>query len=334
MKLEKPISLEDAAQLLSCTYIGNKDHLILGINEIHQVEAGDLTFVDVEKYFDKALTSAATTILLNKEVSPPDGKGLLLSENPFRDYNLLTSHFQPQLPLNTSETPQLGQGVKIGQHVVFGENTKVGNGTEIGHNTVIGSHVSIGAHCKIHANVTIYDHSIIEDHVVINSGTVIGGEAFYFKTRPDRKDKLLSKGRVWIKEHVDIGANCTIDRGVSGDTIIGAWTKLDNLIQIGHDTEIGDRCIIASQVGIAGVCKIKDDVVLWGQVGIPKEIEIGEKAVLLGKSGTLHSLEGGKTYFGITGTTVRQALREIASVKKLPAFMQKWDKADKKAENS
>ncbi|MEM8901022.1 MAG: UDP-3-O-(3-hydroxymyristoyl)glucosamine N-acyltransferase, partial [Bacteroidota bacterium] len=330
--LKKPVSLEEMASILSCRYIGDKDHLISGINEIHQVERGDLTFVDVEKYYKKALGSKATTILINKEVEPPEGKGLIISDEPFNDYNRLTSYFQPQLPLDISGDPSLGKEVKVGRNVVFGENTEIGDFTEIGHNVVIGSHVKIGAHCKIHANVSIYDHSILEDYVVINSGVVLGGEAFYFKSRPDRKDKLLSKGRVWIKEHVDIGANCTIDRGVSGDTVIGAYTKLDNLIQIGHDTVIGERCIIASQVGIAGVCHIEDEVVLWGQVGIPKEIVIGKKAVLLGKSGAMNSLEGGKTYFGMIAGPVKQTFREIASIRKLPDLLRKWEKADKKSE--
>lgn len=323
MKLPAPVTLAEAAQLLQCQFIGPENHLIEGINEIHKVENGDLTFVDVEKYYAKALHSAATTILINKEVTPPEGKGLLISDDPFRDYNHLTEHFQPQKPLNTSAEPRLGEGVKIGQYVVFGENVVVEAGVEIGHHCVIGSDVSIGKNSLIHARVTIYDHVEIGEEVVINSGTVIGSEAFYFKTRPNGRDKMLSKGRVVIEDHVDIGANCTIDRGVSHDTVIGAWTKIDNLVQIGHDTVIGKRCLLASQVGIAGVVTLEDDVILWGQVGVNKDLTIGKGAVLLGKTGVMSSLKGGMTYLGMIAHDARARLREEAAVRKLPDLISK-----------
>ncbi|MEZ4828843.1 MAG: UDP-3-O-(3-hydroxymyristoyl)glucosamine N-acyltransferase [Bacteroidia bacterium] len=326
MKLQQPITLEEAGNILGCPITGPSDHMIEGINEIHRVVPGDLTFVDIEKYYQKALSSAATTVIINKTVDVPAGKGLIISEDPFRDYNRLTEYFQPQKPLDTAGTPQMGEGVKTGKHVVFGENVKIGAFSEIGHNCVIGSNVTLGAHCRIHANVTIYDHSILGDEVCINSGTVIGGEAFYFKARPWGREKMLSKGRTIIGNHVDIGANCTIDRGVSADTVIGEWTKLDNLIQIGHDTVIGKRCIIASQVGIAGVVTVEDDVILWGQVGVTKDLTIGRGAELLGKTGVMSSLEGGKKYLGMVAVEARQMLREIAAMRKLPDLLKDWEK--------
>ncbi|MDX2248453.1 MAG: UDP-3-O-(3-hydroxymyristoyl)glucosamine N-acyltransferase [Bacteroidia bacterium] len=326
MKLREPITLQKAAQLLECAFKGPAEHLITGINEIHRVVTGDLTFVDIEKYYNKALNSAATTVIINKPIEPPQGKGLLISEDPFRDYNRLTEYFQPQKPLDTAGVPLLGEGVKVGRNVVFGENVRVGDFSEIGHNCVIGSDVTVGAHCRIHANVTIYDHCQLGDHVCINSGTVIGGEAFYFKARPYGRDKMLSKGRVIIGNHVDIGSNCTLDRGVSADTVIGDWTKLDNLIQVGHDTEIGKRCIIASQVGIAGVVNIEDDVILWGQAGVSKDLTIGKGAEILGKTGVMSSLEGGKKYLGMFAIEARQMFREIAVMRKLPSLLRDWEK--------
>jgi len=324
MKLSVPVTLSDAAQILNCTYLGDANQLIYGINEIHKVDWGDLTFVDVQKYYNKALNSAATVILINQSVAPPEGKGLLISEDPFRDFNRLTEYFQPTTTLDTAGTPFLGKNVKVGQHVVFGEGVEIGEGTEIGHNVVLGSHVKIGKNCRVHANVTLYDRVIIGDEVCINAGTVIGSEAFYFKSREESKEKMLTKGRVVIANYVDIGANCTIDRGVTGDTYIGEWTKLDNLIQIGHDTVIGKRCIIASQVGIAGVVTVEDDVVIWGQVGITKDVTIGKKVVILAKSGVISSLETGKTYYGFLAVPHFQKMREIASLKKLPDLLKKW----------
>lgn len=326
MVLNPAITLSEAAAILGCAFTGDPAHLISGINEIHMVSAGDLTFVDVEKYYAKALNSAATTILINKAVEAPSGKGLLISDDPFRDYNLLTEKFNPRISPATFGLPELGEDVKIGRNVVFGENVSIGDRVEIGHNTVIGSGVTIGNDTIIYPNVTICDHTQIGEFVCINAGTVLGGEAFYFKARPYGRDKMLSKGRVIIGNHVDIGSNCTIDRGVSGDTEIGDWTKLDNLIQIGHDTRIGKKCILASQVGIAGVSVIEDEVIIWGQVGINKECIIGKGAVILAKTGVSSSLEGGKTYFGLVAEEARTSMKQYAALRSLPEHLLNHDK--------
>ena len=180
----------------------------------------------------------------------------------------------------------------------------------------------------IHANVSIFDDTIIGDNVVIQSGTVLGGNAFYYKKRPEGYDQLKSSGRVVIENNVHIGASCTIDRGVTGDTTIGAGSKLDNLIQVGHDTRIGKNCLIASQAGIAGCCIIEDDVTIWGQVGTNSGITIGSKAVILGQTGVTKSIEGGKTYFGTPIEESRSKLKELALLRKLPEIIEKL-KGDK-----
>ena len=328
MKITPPISVAAAAQLIGSAWKGNSDQLIHGFNEIHMVVPGDLTFVDVAKYYKKALNSAATIILINQSVDIPEGKSILISDDPFRDYNRLTEHFQPRPPLNQWAEPQLDPSVKVGKNVVLGEGVSIGKNVEIGHNVVIGAHVHIGDDTLIYPNVTIYNYTQIGKRVCIQAGTVIGGEAFYFKSRPEGKDKLLSKGRVVIEDRVEIGANCTIDRGVSGDTVIGEGSILDNLIQIGHDTVIGKNCLFASQVGIAGVVIIEDNVILWGQVGVNKDLTIGKGAILLGKSGVMSSLEGGKTYFGFVAGDHRQSLKEFALMRKLPEIIARLDTKD------
>ena len=326
MKLTKPSTLSTLAEIAGCVFSGDANQPVLGFNEIHMVAEGDVTFVDVEKYYAKALGSKATIVIINKAIDPPKGKGLLIHPEPFTAYNQLTEYFQPRTPLDTAATPRVGENVKIGRNVVFGEDVEIGDNTEIGHNTVIGSHVKIGKNTLIYANVTVSDYCIIGNEVCINPGTVIGGEGFYFKSRKESKEKLLTKGRVVIHDNVDIGANCTIDRGVSGDTVIGEWTKLDSLIQVGHDTVIGKRCIIAAQVGIAGVVTIEDDVILWGQAGVNKDLTIGKGAILLGKSGAMSSLEGGKKYLGMIAHDYRQALRVEAAMRKLPDWMVEIEK--------
>ncbi|MFV0566594.1 MAG: UDP-3-O-(3-hydroxymyristoyl)glucosamine N-acyltransferase [Flavobacteriaceae bacterium] len=306
MKFPQPHTLQQIAQLLDCRYIGTENFPVLGMNEIHVVEPGDIVFVDHPKYYDKALQSAATIILINKEVNCPEGKALLISDDPFRDFNKLTDMFKPFVAALAS----------ISQTAAIGEGTVIQPNTFVGHNVVIGKN------CIIHSNVSIYDDTRIGDNVTIHAGTVLGANAFYYKKRPEGYDRLKSCGRVVIKNNVDIGAACTIDRGVTGDTVIGEGSKLDNLIQIGHDTVVGKKCLIASQVGIAGCIVIEDEVTIWGQVGLASGVTIGSKAVLHAQTGVSKNLEGGKVYWGTPAQEARAEMKEMAYVKRLPELFQ------------
>lgn len=307
MKFPQAHTLKQIAQLIDCSFVGDANFSVLGMNEIHVVEPGDIVFVDHPKYYDKALDSAATIILINKEVTCPEGKALLISDDPFRDFNKLTDHFKPFQSANS----------QISNTAVIGTNSVIQPNSFIGHNVVIGDH------CVIHSNVSIYDDAIIGNHVTIHAGSVLGSNAFYYKNRPEGYDRLKSSGRVVLEDYVDIGAGCTIDRGVTGDTTIKEGTKIDNLVQIGHDTIIGKKCLIASQVGIAGCVVIEDEVTIWGQVGITSGITIGKKAVISAKAGVSKSLEGGKSYFGIPADDFRSKYKEIASIRKIPEILEK-----------
>jgi len=310
MKLNPPISLAVLAKIINADFVGVEKHVISGLNEIHKVEPGDLTFVDHPKYYDKALNSDASTIIINKKVDCPKGKALIFSDDPFRDYVFLTKQFHPFEPASK----------------MISDSASIGEGTVIQPGAFVGNNVKIGKNCLIHANVSIYDHMVIGDNVIIHSGTVLGADAFYFKRRADYHDKLYSCGRVVIENNVEIGPNCTIDKGVSGDTIIGEGTKLDNLIQVGHDTIIGKRCLFASQVGIAGCVIIEDDVILWGQVGVQKDLTIGKGAVVLGQSGISKSIAGGKIYFGSPVKEAKQKMKELAILKQLPDILIRLNK--------
>ena len=301
MKFKSVQTLQKIASLIDATFVGESDFKILGINEIHVVEAGDIVFVDHPKYYEKALNSEATIILINKEVDCPEGKSLLISDNPFRDFNKITKHFSPF----------------ISSKVSIADTAIVGEGTIIQPNVFIGNNVSIGKNCLIHPNVTIYDNAIIGDTVIIHANTVLGADAFYYKNRPEGFDQLLSVGRVVVKDNVHIGASCTIDKGVTGDTTIGKGTKIDNQVHVGHDTKIGKKCLIASQTGIAGCVIIEDEVTLWGQVGTNSGITIGKGAVILGQTGVTKSVPGGKTYFGTPISESRVKLKELAYLKRL-----------------
>lgn len=310
MRFPNPQKLTDIANILNCKFVGNPDFPVLGMNEIHVVRPGDIVFVDHHKYYDKALESAATIILINKEVECPAGKALLISDDPFRDFNTLTDHF---LPFRQARA-------------VIAESAIIGKNTVIQPNAFIGNDVIIGDDCVIHSNVAVYDNTTIGDGVTIHAGTVLGADAFYYKNRPEKFDKLLSGGNVIIEDHVDIGALCTIDKGVSAATRIGAGTKLDNQVHIGHDTVIGKRCLIASQVGIAGCVIIEDFVTIWGQVGITSGVTIGEKAVISAQSGVSKSLAGHKSYFGTPADDFRKKYKELASIRLIPDIIEKLDK--------
>ncbi len=306
MKFLSKHTLKQIAQLIDCKFVGTEDFPVLGMNEIHVVEPGDIVFVDHPKYYQKALDSAATIVLINKEVECPEGKALLISDDPFRDFNKLTLHFKPFTNSNVSVSP----------------SAKIGKNTVIQPNCFIGNNVTIGENCIIHSNVSIYDDAVIGNNVTIHSGSILGASAFYYKNRPEGFDQLISGGRVVIEDNVDIGALCTIDKGVTGDTRIGKGSKLDNQIQIGHDTVIGKKCLIASQVGIAGCCIIEDEVTIWGQVGTNSGITIGKKAVILGQTGVTKSVAGGKSYFGTPIEESRVKLKELALIKQIPNIIE------------
>ena len=307
MKFPKPQTLETIANLIQSKFVGANDYPVLGMNEIHVVEPGDIVFVDHPKYYDKALNSAATIILINKEVECPEGKALLVSDDPFRDFNKISNHFKPFVPATAVVSP----------------SAIIGEGTIIQPNAFIGNNVVIGANCVIHPNVAIYDNIIIGNNVIIHSGTVLGADAFYYKKRPEGFDQLLSCGSVVIEDDVTLGALCTIDRGVTANTTIGKGTKIDNQVHVGHDTVIGKKCLIASQTGIAGCVVIEDEVTIWGQVGITSGITIGKQAIIHAQSGVSKTLEGSNTYFGTPAEDSRDKFKQIANIKRIPEIINK-----------
>lgn len=310
MQLTSSVPVTWLAEFTGAKLVGDPDLKATGINEIHKVRAGDVSFVDTEKYYDKCLQSSATIILINQEVAVPQGKTLLVCPDPFSAYVKLVKHFNPFVP----------------SLEMIATDAVIGAGTLIQPNVFIGPDVQIGKDCLIHPGVTIYGHAVIGDRVIIHAGTVIGADAFYFKKRTQREvmyDKLESCGRVVIRDEVEIGAGCTIDRGVSGDTVIGKGTKLDNQVHIGHGAVIGANCLFAAQVGIGGKAIIEDDVTLWGQVGVSKDLVIGTGAVVLAQSGIPSSLKPGKVYFGYPAEEAGLKRRELVWIKRIPEL---WEK--------
>ncbi len=310
MNFPTPVPVKWIAEFIGAEIFGDLNAIATGINEIHNVQQGDLVFVDHPKYYTKCLSSKATFIIINTKTKVPPSKVLLVVAEPFEAYLKIVKHFRPftpslQLISNSSTT---------GKHTVIMPNVFVGN------------NVQIGKHSIIHPNVTIYDDCIIGDNVVIHSGTVIGSDAFYFNTKKNREvwyKKMESCGRVIIEDDVEIGAGCTIDRGVSADTRLSAGTKMDNMVHIGHDVVIGKNCLIAAQVGIAGCTVLGDGVVIWGQVGLNKLLHIGNNAVVLAQSGVGEDIPEGKVYFGSPAEPALKKQKELVWIKRIPEM---WDK--------
>ena len=307
MKFPQPYTLKQIADILQVKFVGDDDFLITGCNEIHRVETGDIVFVDHPKYYDKALQSAATTVLINKEVDCPKGKALLISEDPFSDFNKLTKFFKPF----ASSEKNISPSAKIGKNTVIQPGVFIGNNVTIGDNTTI------------HTNVSIYDDCVIGNNVTIHANTVLGADAFYYKKRPEGFDKLLSSGSVVIEDNVDLGASCTVDRGVSAPTIIGKGSKLDNQVHIGHDTILGNDCLIAAQTAVAGCVVIGNEVTIWGQVGIKSGITLADNTEIYAQSGVGLNTESGKAYFGSPATEAREKFKEMARMRQIPDLIEK-----------
>ena len=311
MRFPSPVSLQWLSEFLDARLLGNKDGQATGINELHKVEKGDLAFVDHPKYYDTCINSAADFIIINKAVDTiPAGKALLVVEQPFESYLKIVHHFRPFEKASKS----------------ISDSATIGEGSYIAPTAFIGHHVTIGKNCIIQPHVTILDHCVVGNNVYIQSGTVIGSDAFYYNTKKDREQwyrRMESCGRVIIEDYAEIGAGCTIDRGVTHDTIIGNGTKLDNMVHIGHDTVVGRNCLMAAQVAIAGAVDIGNGVVLWGQVGVSKTLSIGDNAVILAQSGIPSSLEGGKVYWGTPTEEASVKRRELVWIKRIPELWKK-----------
>jgi UDP-3-O-[3-hydroxymyristoyl] glucosamine N-acyltransferase len=301
MRFEQPISVKEIAASINAEIIGDAEQWAHGINEIHKVQPGDITFVDIEKYYSRSLQSQASIIMINKKVECPVGKTLILTEDPFSAYNDLVqkyrriSHLTQPIALSADIHPS----AVIEPQVIIGDDVRIGEGTYIQANCYIGSRTTIGA------------------NVIIQAGSIIGTDAFYFKARKSHYEKWHSGGDVIVEDDVFIGASCTINRGVSGSTIIGKGSKLDSQVHIGHGVVLGEHCLLAGQVGVGGKTIIGNRVKIYGQAGIANNITVGDDAVILAKAGVLKSLEGGKSYFGMPAEESRQKFMQIIAVRNL-----------------
>ena len=314
---------------------GDGDIELAGFAQADAAKPGDLTFAENEKYFRLAEKSRASAILAPEEFAS-EAKPVIRVTNAriafARVLPLLfpQKEFAPGIHPSAviAESAQVDNSAHIGPNCVIGENAVIGRQAILEANCIVGDQSSLGQAVRLFPNVTIYPQNRIGDRVRIHSGSVIGSDGYGYVFDRDHHRKIPQVGGVVIGDDVEIGANCTIDRGALGNTVIGEGTKIDNLVQIAHNVVIGNHCLLVAQNGIGGSTKVGEYTTLAGQVGVVGHIEIGPKSVVAAKAGVLNNLHGGKQYMGFPAIPDREAKRQIIALKKLPELIKRIKKLE------
>lgn len=318
------------AALINGKTEGDANISVTSFGKIEEAEDGQLAFLANPKYEEYLYSTRASVVIINDalELKQPVTATLIRVPDAYTAFAKLLSTYQQMMqqqltgvqePVYISASASYGQNVFIGAFVYLGDNVKVGNNTKIYPNVYLGNKVKVGDNSIIHPGVKIYHDCLIGNNVVIHAGTVIGSDGFGFAPQADGSFKKVPQiGNVIIEDNVEIGANATIDRATIGSTIIRSGAKLDNLIQIAHNVEIGNSTVVAAQSGISGSTKVGKGVMIGGQVGIVGHINIGDGAKINAQSGVSKSVEAGKAVTGSPAHDYTSALRSQAISRKLP----------------
>jgi len=307
---------------LSCPEGADTDARIYDVAGLAEAGPPHLSFYDGRRAKAEFLATKAGWCLVAKKAyeEAPKGAVLVSAGQVARAFAAIARRFYPEHELDVRAqeqaihpTARLGDGVVLGPGVVVGPGAEIGEHAHIGAHAVIGRGVTIGRRAQI-ASHAVIAFAYLGDDVVVQAGAMIGGSGFGFASGPDGHMKIPQLGRVIVQDHVEIGANSTIDRGALGDTVIGEGTKIDNLVQIGHNTKVGRHCVVAGQAGISGSVVLGDFVIVGGMAGIADHVRIGDRARLAGLAGVAQDLEGGRDYGGIPARPIREWHRENALI--------------------
>ncbi|WGS88143.1 UDP-3-O-(3-hydroxymyristoyl)glucosamine N-acyltransferase [Methylomonas sp. UP202] len=314
---------------------GDATQSIHSAADIMSAQAHQVTVLSDGKYKKHLKDTQASACFIAEaliDAEMPVGLTLLVCQDP--EISFLNAvkllHPEPVFKRQVSEhavladTATLGYNVHVGPFATIGQNSSVGDSSTVEAGARIGNHVAIGKHCHIHPNAVIYDNSVIGNHVIIHAGAVIGADGFGYKFRDNQHVKVPHVGHVEIEDHVEIGANTCIDRGALGPTRIGAGSKIDNLVQLGHNNIVGRNVIICGQSGISGSCTIEDGAILAGSTGVADHVKIGARAVVMARSGISGDIEPGAQVFGSPAKDRKVAWKELAALAKLPELLQKF----------
>lgn len=310
------VTLAELARLLEGEVVGDGQTLIHGVASLEQAQPGDLTFVAETKYALRLADSRASAVLVDLHLSV-DRPAIRVADPSLGFIRLLEHFFPPQSPLWGVDARailgpevEVGQRVNIGPYVVIGQGTRLGDGVTVYPGTYIGEACELGADCILYANVSLYPRVRLGRGVIVHSGAVIGADGFGFYPLPDGSyRKIPQVGRVVIGDGVEIGANTCIDRATVGDTVIEAGAKLDNLVQVGHNTTVGAHTVVAGQVGLSGSVRIGPRVRMGGQVGVADHVTVGEAASIAAQAGVPYDIAPGATVFGTPAIAASAAKR-------------------------
>lgn len=336
---KKSFTLAELGSLLGAQVIGNPELVISGVNTLEEATSFDASFLANPRYIEAMKTSQAGVICITPQTQWPENKNFLVSPDPSRIFQLIAellltsgksgfSGIHPTAVIHPSV--QIGAHVTIGPYCVIDQNTRIGDHTTIGPNVSIGYEVEIGSGCHIHSHCTIRERCILKNRVILQPGAVIGSCGFGYTTdQLGSHIKLEQLGIVILEDDVEIGANTTIDRSRFKQTRVGKGSKIDNLVQIAHNVEIGEHNIIAAQTGIAGSSKTGRHVMLGGQVGVVGHIELDDHVLIATRGGVSKSLKAGK-YRGSPAIPISEYHRQEVHVRKLEEYVQRLKELEKK----
>ena len=339
------MQITELAQLCDAQIQGGNPGIdIQSASDIMSAQAQQVTVLSDAKYKKYLKDSDASACfiaeaLIDGEI--PEQLTLLVCQDP--EISFLNAvkllHPEPQLVRSISSQAAIEASAKIGNDVYIaafasiGQHSIIGDGSMIHAGARIGNHVQLGKNCLIHPNAVIYDNSILGDNVIIHAGAIIAADGFGYKFRNNQHIKVPHVGNVEIADNVEIGANTCIDRGALGATKIGAGSKIDNLVQLGHNNIVGRNVIICGQSGISGSCTIEDGAILAGSSGVADHVKIGTRAVVMARSGISQDVAAGSQVFGSPAKDRKVAWKELAALSKLPELLQKFKKLEIRVED-
>ncbi len=328
--------ITELAQLCDAQAKGGDASLtVISAADIMSAHAHQVTVLSDGKYKKYLKDCQASACFISEQLAEgddvPQNLVLLVCKDP--EISFLTAvkalHPEPHLKRQVSEhavladTATLGYDTHVGPFTTVGQHSSIGDSSTIEANVHIGNHVAIGKNCRIHPNTVIYDHSVIGNNVIIHAGAIIGADGFGYKFRDNQHIKVPHVGNVVIEDNVEIGANTCIDRGALGSTRIGWGSKIDNLVQLGHNNTVGKNVIVCGQCGISGSCEIGDGAILAGSVGVADHVKIGSRAVVMARSGVSQDIDPGAQVWGSPAKDRKVIWRELASLARLPELIQK-----------
>ena len=321
------MKIKDLSATLNCDFVGDPETSITSVAPIENARPGDLTFLSNRKYRRHLATTGASAIILEHAEDAPEGKAAIISPAPYLTFaeamNKLYPPLTPERVIHPSAivapSAEIGENASIGPYSVIGDDVIIGNNVAILAHCVIYQRVRIGDGVLIHSHCVIREGCILGDRVILQNNVVIGGDGFGFAKRPDNSWlKIRQAGTVIIEDDVEIGAGAAIDRATIGSTVISKGTKIDNLVQIGHGSFVGQNTLLCAQVGLAGSTRVGNEVILSGQVGAAGHLEIGDRVIATAQTGIPNSVEAGKVISGYPAIDNRDWLKSSAIFAQLP----------------